>query len=472
MKRLVLDLNSRNDNNRIIRSYSRFKHSNLPFETKAPIFLDRNHRLVELLIYYSHLKVLHRGIKQTLTEFNSMYWVTRGRSLKKLLRSCVVCKKINSRPYDYPLQSDFPAVRFDESSPFNSTGSDLLGPLLCKSIYGNEDKLYKAQIVIYTCLATRAVILDVIHNATTEAFINSFSRFINRRGCPSTVISDNGSVYTADMTQNFAANRGITWKFTIECAPWQGGAWERLVGSVKRCLKKVLGKKTLTFVELQTIVTEVEAVLNNRPIAVDYHDKDKVITPNHLLFGRRLPSVKELTGGMGDDVVVSIGRRKAFMDMILTHFWERWRKEHLSYLRECQHIKIKQRGAKIQVNDVVIVYEEKQPRQLWQMARVEKLISGSDGNVRGATVKLAKSGNLINRPTNKLYPILPCEDNVSPDTSKSISVPKEVINVSVKNYAETPALRKDNPGTNTPNRPVRKTAKIGEHRRRFGTDPK
>ena len=85
-------------------------------------------------------------------------------------------------------------------------------------------KLYKAFIIIYTRLSTRAVILEVVHNANANTFISCLTRFINRRGCPDRMLSDNGSVYRVEITQEFAANPGMKWKFIIEGAPWKGGA--------------------------------------------------------------------------------------------------------------------------------------------------------------------------------------------------------------------------------------------------------
>ena len=129
----------------VLRSYSRLKNANIPFDTKAPVFIDRSHKLAEVIVYYCHLKVLHRGIKQTLTELRSVFWITRGRNLiKKLIHPCTVCKCLNARSYDYPNQSDLPALRFDENHPFSSTGVDYLGPLLCLPVYGEKDKLFKA----------------------------------------------------------------------------------------------------------------------------------------------------------------------------------------------------------------------------------------------------------------------------------------------------------------------------------------
>ena len=85
------------------------------------------------------------------------------------------------------------------------------------------------------------------------------------------------------------------WKFILDTASWFGGIWERLVAIVKRCIKKVFGKKIITYAELQTLVNEVELILNNRPIGVDYDDLEDVLTPNDLMFGRCLETCNDVT---------------------------------------------------------------------------------------------------------------------------------------------------------------------------------
>ena len=132
MKQLKVNLNLKYDESGIIRSYSRLKNAVMPFETKSPMFIQRNHKLAELIVGYSHLKVLHRGVKQTLTELRTFYWITRGRSfVQKLIRHCMVCNRINARSYEYPIHSDLPTFRFSDICAFNCTGTDYLGPVLC-----------------------------------------------------------------------------------------------------------------------------------------------------------------------------------------------------------------------------------------------------------------------------------------------------------------------------------------------------
>lgn len=200
-----LNLNLKEDEIGVLRTFSRFNNASMPFVTRAPIFINTKHKLADLIVLYCHEKVLHRGIKQTLTEVRVNYWLPRGRSfVKMLLHPCVVCRIINTRCYKYPEHSNLPKLRFDERYAFSSLGLDHLGPLFCLPVYGDEQsKIFKAWIVIYTCMTTRAVVLDVVSDTRACTFINSFRRFISRRGCPNTVVSDNGSSFTAVQTLEF-----------------------------------------------------------------------------------------------------------------------------------------------------------------------------------------------------------------------------------------------------------------------------
>ena len=94
----------------------------------------------------------------------------------------------------------------------------------------------------------------------------------NFKDCSKRITSLSSQILEAEKTQRYLASHGIRWQFIVERAPWWGGFYERLVGSVKRCLKKSLGKTLLSFPDIVTMVTEVEAVLNSRPLTFLYLD--------------------------------------------------------------------------------------------------------------------------------------------------------------------------------------------------------
>ena len=129
-----------------------------------------------------------------------------------------------------------------------------------------------------------------------------FRRCASRRGLPATLLSDNAKTFRAtdkelrrivpsQEVQQVLAEKRITRKFIVERAPWWGGFWEKLIRSVKRPLKKVIGKSTLSLDELHTILTEIEAVINARPITYVCSDDESIsypLTPADLIYGRRI----------------------------------------------------------------------------------------------------------------------------------------------------------------------------------------
>jgi len=288
-------------------------------------------------------------------------------------------------------------------------GVDYFGPLLCKNVYQNDledDEIFKCYGVIYTCATSRGVIIDLVPDANAESFILSLSRFISRRGCPKQILSDNGSVFTAKITQSFILSKNILWKFNLVEAPWFGGIWERLVGSIKRCLKKTVSRAYLSFVEMQTLFLEIEKTLNSRPLC-SLHDDDveNILTPDHLLFGRSLQQINISNNFEIEIIDVNVSKRSKHINLILQHFWSRWSLEYLTSLRDIS-INMKNSASKQpNLNDIVIIYEDKQPRNNWRIGKIVELIKSKDNQIRGAKVLVAKTKNIIDRPINRLYPV-------------------------------------------------------------------
>jgi len=180
--------------------------------------------------------------------------------------------------------------------PFTVTGVDFTGALYVKR--GNEE--VKAYVCLFTCATSRAVHLEVVEDLSTETFLLAFRRFVSRRSLPQLMISDNATTYEAAATELkdlFTAEviatisrQGTTWHFIPKKAPWFGGFWERLIGLTKATIKKTLGRAHISLQVLQTVVVEVELILNNRPLTYlsdDIRDPQP-LTPSHLLHGRTL----------------------------------------------------------------------------------------------------------------------------------------------------------------------------------------
>ena len=393
-----------------LRCRGRLDNSPLPYESKFPVLLPSDHHFTKLIILRCHYEVLHNGVGETLTQLRSRFWVVKGRQVvKRILSSCTVCKKMEGPSYGTPLAPPLPEFRLSNDFAFTRVGVDYAGPLYVKDIY-TGDEMHKSFVALYTCASSRAIHLDLVPDASSKTFIRSLKRFIGRRGTPSLVISDNGTTFKGAELKGFLTSRGIKWNHIVERSPWWGGFYERMVKSVKRCLKKVLATSKLKYEELLTVLIEIEGVLNSRPLTYVYQDGEIPLTPSHLVLGRRLlssPSESEEPNAMNSNEGQLVARREKYLKTVLFHFWKRWQREYLTQLRE-QHRPSEKKGPTASVGDVVFVQEDKVKRMNWTLAYVEKLLTGNDGKVRAAVIRYHnKAGNLAQtrRPLKKLYPV-------------------------------------------------------------------
>jgi hypothetical protein len=412
------------DNSKIWRCGGRIQNADLPLSTIHPILLSKDHPLTGLYIRQAHERVMHSGVKSTLTELRSRFWVVKGRSIvRQILRRCTLCKRFEGQPYSAPPPPPLPSFRVEEAPPFTHTGVDFAGPLYVKK--PDNSSTSKAWICIYTCCVTRAVHLDLVPDLSMEAFIRSFKRFAARRGVPSKLVSDNGKTFKAaakliqsvvnhNDVQHYLAGLGIKWVFNLPKAPWWGGLFERLVRTTKRCLRKIIGQARLTYDELSTALVEVEGVINSRPLSyVTSDDLDEPLTPSHLQTGRRILSLPDHLCRPSKDAVESgrslLTKRACHVNRTIDSFWRRWTREYLLELRESHRYHRGQtKTSPVAADDVVVIHSKDQPRGLWKLGRVKNVLVGHDGAIRGATVKVAGQGrqaSTLNRPIQLLYPL-------------------------------------------------------------------
>ena len=213
---------------------------------------------------------------------------------------------------------------------------------------------------------------------------------------------------------NYVAMNGIKWNFTTALAPWQGGFYERLVGMVKRCLTKIAGRKHFTLEQLATLLTEIEAVLNSRPLTYVYEDFGSgfVLTPSHFLVTNRklgLCTMEDIEYHEDEDfqpnrdsvtkLIESWKKGQRHLDL----FWRFWKEEYLMSLRE--RLPLIHKAHKIchskepKEGEIVIVKEDNVPRSSWKLGRVTRLILGRDSKIRSVEIQLS-SKNTICRAIN------------------------------------------------------------------------
>ncbi|XP_035229444.1 uncharacterized protein LOC118201442 [Stegodyphus dumicola] len=208
---------------------------------------------------------------------------------------------------------DLPSPRVQPSRPFAVTGVDYAGPYSIKSQVGRRTKTFKCYISIFVCFSTKAVHLELVSDLSTSTFLAALKRFIARRGKPSKISSDCATNFKGASKElkeiyknaarieksselcDYITSEGITWLFNPPTSPHYGGLWESNVKSMKFHLKRVLGSKLLTYEEFLTVLTQVEACMNSRPLCAMSSDPNdfSALTPGHFLIGAPLLAIPE-----------------------------------------------------------------------------------------------------------------------------------------------------------------------------------
>ncbi|GBO06770.1 hypothetical protein AVEN_97838-1 [Araneus ventricosus] len=211
-----------------------------------------------------------------------------------------------------------------------------------------------------------------------------------------------------DNFHDFICNQKITFKFIVERGAWWGGFYERLVKSVKECLRKVLGRALLSFEELSTILTEEEAVLNSRPLTYVYNDfrEPLPLQPVQFLnFARpdsTLPiNFKEIIAAGSNRP--SLVKRKKYQDLLVKQLWSKWKKQYMMDLQNAHTLKNPNPHQNIKIDDVVLIEGDNKSKLLWRLGRVIQVFPGRDGGVRSCLLKTADG--TLKRPVQLLYPL-------------------------------------------------------------------
>jgi hypothetical protein len=160
----------------------------------------------------------------------------------------------------------------------------------------------------------------------------------------------------------------------------------------------------LTFEEFSTVITQIEACLNSRPlVALSCNDDGlEALTPGHFLIGRPLESLPDPSFSYRK---LSLLRRWHLCQNLVRHFWQRWSQEYLSSLRK--YTKWHKPTRNMSTGDVVVLHEDGMVPAKWPIGRVIQTFTGKDGLVRVANVKTQRG--VYKRPIHKLALLLPSE---------------------------------------------------------------
>jgi hypothetical protein len=283
-----------------LRVGGRIGRSDLNFEAKHQTILPASHPAITMLINYAHKKEGHVGVDHTLNLLRQKYWIIHGREqVRKVIKNCRRCQHMRA-PFLMQQMAPLPQARVSLGYAFETVGLDLFGPLYVGIGRGQAVKHYG---IIFTCVRMRAVHLELVENQSSTSFINALMRFRARRGDPREIYSDNGKNFEGaskeikqwvrewDQEELRAAVKpwGVTWHFNPPEASHRGGVFESLIRPCRRILEAISSDFTVPSRELMvTLLTEVERIMNNRPLCKISNDpKDpETLTPAMLLTPR------------------------------------------------------------------------------------------------------------------------------------------------------------------------------------------
>lgn len=407
----LLSLNPFLGEDKLIRLGGRIRNSTLPYNERHPIILPK-HRISDLLIAQAHKAALHSGTQLTLRILRQNYWILSARTRAKLyIRNCVRCVRERGLTQQQ-LMGDLPSPRVTPSAPFSHTGVDYAGPMEVIPTVGRGQRSRKYYVAIFICLTTKTIHLEYVDDYAAVGFLAAFRRFVSRRGLPSDMYSDNGTnFHGADrelnltfkrlvsdpQIRNVIANDHVKWHFIPPSAPHFGGLWEAGVKGLKYHLRRVIGSHTLSQLEFATLLCQIEACLNSRPISALHDDPNdfSVLTPSHFLIGRPVVSLPEES-----TLEINPNRLSRWQQVraMLEQIWRSWSSDYLHTLQ--QRSKWRNNQTELKINELVLLKNNLLLPSKWELARIIKVHPGSDQHVRVVTVHTAKTE--LKRPITQI----------------------------------------------------------------------
>eukprot|EP00102_Acyrthosiphon_pisum_P011955 XP_008180909.1 PREDICTED: uncharacterized protein LOC103308735 [Acyrthosiphon pisum] len=303
----------------------RLENSDMVDEHKHPVVLPAAHKVTRMIFEKYHLELLRGGPQLLLSEVRRLYWPLLGRVTASGLRR-VAAKK--------------------------------------------------AWIAIFVCFSTKAVHLEYVQLAddlSSRSFMPTLRCFMARREKCAKLYSDNGTNFVGAQKElvsmmkkasDYLEKEGIEWHFNPPSAPHFGGIWKSAVKSMKHHLKRVISDHKLTSTEMRTLLCQIEACLNSRPMTPLNSDPSDlaVLTPSHFLIGGAmlLPDEQDITKEDPKGL-----RRWQLVQNLMQTFWKRWSKEYLPQIQI--RGKWTSKSAQLAKGDVVIIKDDCMPPARWRL---------------------------------------------------------------------------------------------------------
>lgn len=418
----ILVLNPFLDEDGLLRVGGRLRNLDVQYDEQHQIIIPRGN-VGKLILRKIHQQNLHCGPQLMLSTSRQKYWVIGARSTsRRIVHECLICFRQRPQLMNQ-IMADLPRQRLFETRPFLRSGIDFAGPFFVRP-YPRAKSTVKVYICLFTCFVTRCTHLELVRDLTSQAFLASLRKFIARRGRPNEIWSDNATnfvgasreleelrVMLMDSTTNaeiqaFCRENRIIWKRIPPRSPHFGGLWESSIKQMKTHLKKVSKDLIYTFETLETVVCQIEAIMNSRPLTpITANPEDfETLTPSHFLIGAPLNSFPEPSW---------IGRNFNRLELwqqrqqLVGQLWEKFRKDYLQQLQTRNKWNFE--NPNLHEGQMVLVAEDNTPPGVWKIGRVVAVIPSRDGKIRVA--RILTNGGEFERPIVKLA-LLPFEDNI------------------------------------------------------------
>lgn len=283
------------DEEGILRVGGRLSQAVLHPHVKHPAILPKDSHISTLLIRHFHSKVQHQGRGMTMNELRANGWWILGssRAVSSYIFKCVKCRKYRRKTENQSM-GDLPVDRTEPTPPFTYVGMDCFGPIYVK----DGRKELKRYGLILTCLCSRAIHIEVVDDLSTDSFLNALRAFMAIRGNVRQLRCDKGTNFVGaqrefanlmkDMDQEKVKVLGCEFLMNPPSASHMGGVWERQIRTIRSVLSAILDQsaKRLDSTSLRTLLYEVMAIINSRPLSVEHLNDPtgpEPLTPNHIL---------------------------------------------------------------------------------------------------------------------------------------------------------------------------------------------
>ena len=388
------------DDQGVLRVGGRLRQADMAFNKKHPALLPKEHPVTKALLLHLHQHTAHQGRGMLVSTLrNNGFWIVgASRMAGSLIHKCVTCRKLRGTLCEQRM-ADLPRDRLENVAPFTSSGVDYFGPFIIKE--GRKE--IKRWGVVFTCMASRAIHLDVAAYLSTDAFINVMRRFICLRGTVRTLKSDRGTNIVGasnelskalheindERVKRLLLENGCDFTFNPPHASHAGGVWERQIRTVRSVLNGLLQEhgRQLDDDSLRTLMAETTAIVNSRPLSVDtLNDAASLlpISPNQLLMMKT--SVVVPPPGDFGKADIYCKKRWRRVQHLANVFWARWKKEYILQLQWRNKWTVPRPN--IEEGDVVLLQDDGLPRCEWRLGRVTTATPQDDGHVRTVRVQV------------------------------------------------------------------------------------